>query len=291
MSNLKRTVLKDFEALCYGLADYNHALYPSLQINKSDWSCKIHGNTISFFGLKDDPMRVYGFASDVFFINESISTYKNTFDQLEQRCRGFWLLDCNPSEPHSWVYELERRPDVSFFRSTYLDNPFLPQSIINKIESYEDTEGNRERGTADPRKWSIYGKGIVHKGPEIIYPDWTTYEDEPEGYDHIFYGLDWGHNHPLACVKLLINNNDLYVSEVLYSSELEWDDITERILHEPLIAERNAYVVCDSSEPRSIKTLIRAGIPALAVKKGKGSVLDGIRKIQSMNIHIHIDSR
>jgi len=52
------------------------------------------------------------------------------------------------------------------------------------------------------------------------------------------------------------------------------------------------YIVCDSAEPRSIKTLQGAGLPAMAVRKNTigGSVLDGIRKIQNMKIHIHEDS-
>jgi len=290
MSNLKRTVLKDFKELCYGHG-YDVALYPDLHINKQDWECEINGNTISFFGLKDDPMRVYGLATDVFFINESISTYKNTFDQLEQRCEDFWICDCNPSEPNSWVYELERRPDVVFFRSTYLDNPFLPERIVKKIESYEPTEENISNGTADSRKWTIYGKGLIHKGKEIIYPNWTTFDDDPKEYDYIFYGLDWGFNHPLACTKLWVNGNKLYVKEVVYASEMEFPQLIE-ILKATSIMEDDTYIVCDSSEPRSIATLQAAGLPATGVRKNTkgGSVLDGIRKIQNMDIYIHQDS-
>ena len=292
MSNLRRTIIKDFEALCYGYGDYEHAMHPNLHINKSDYTCTINGNHIAFFGVKDDPMRVYGLKTDIFFINEAISTYKNTFDQLEQRCSEFWILDCNPSEPNSWVYELNQRPDVDTFRSTYKDNPFLPKSIINKIESYEPTKENIENGTADERKWSIYGKGLVHKGKEIIYPNWETYKDEPLGYDYCFYGLDWGFNHPLACTKSIIEGNNLYVKEVIYASEIEFKDVIEILKREPLLAKMETYIVCDSAEPRSIKTLQGAGLPAMAVRKNTigGSVLDGIRKIQNMKIHIHEDS-
>ena len=97
LKNLKRTTLKDFEEIAYGLG-YPAALYPSLRINKADLFCEINGNRIEFIGLIDDPMRTHGLKTDVFYINEAVSTYKFTFDQLKQRCNEFFILDCNPSE-------------------------------------------------------------------------------------------------------------------------------------------------------------------------------------------------
>ena len=132
LKNLRRTTLKDFQALCYGLGDYA-AMAPTMRLNKSELTTEINGNTIEFIGLIDDPMRAHGLKSDLFYINEAVSTHKNTFNQLEQRCNDFFILDCNPSLPNSWVYELEKRDDVLFFRTTYKDNPFLPEQIIKTI--------------------------------------------------------------------------------------------------------------------------------------------------------------
>jgi len=289
--NLKRTVLKDFEAICYGHNGFI-PMYPYMHLNKSEMSCVINGNVINFFGVADDPMRVYGFACDVFFINEAISTYKNTFDQLEQRCREFWILDCNPSEPNSWVYELQQRDNVMEFRSSYKHNPFLPRTIIDKIESYEPTEWNIEQGTSDPRKWCIYGQGQIYKGKEIIYPTWSTYKEDPEGYDYIFYGLDWGFNDALAVVQLIISDNNLYIKEIIYGSNIEdFQDVIDILLSVPALRDQKTYLVCDTSEPRSILTLQRAGLPAMKTKKGGGSILDGIRKVNSYKIFVHENSQ
>ena len=209
--NLRRTILKDFQAICYGYNGFP-PMFPNMHMNKQEMTINFNGNTITFIGMKDDPMRVHGLASDIFFINEVINIPKMTFDNLEQRCREFWIVDCNPSEPDSYVYKLDMRDDVMQFRSTYLDNPFLTIQQVKKIESYEDTERNREQGTVDTRKWTIYGKGEVYKGKEIIFPNWKTYKDEPTGYDYIFYGLDWGFNDALAIVKLIISDNDLIMT-------------------------------------------------------------------------------
>ena len=287
LKNLKRTVLKDFISLCYGYGYDAHA--PNMELNKSDLIAKIGSCTFEFIGLIDDPMRVHGLKSDIFYINEAIGTYKNTFDQLNYRCIEGFILDCNPSEPQHWVYELERREDVKFFRTSYLDNPFLSEAQVKEIESKEPTPENIERGTADEREWSVYGLGLAFKGKEIIYPEWSTYDQEPQGYDYKFFGLDWGYNHPLACVKVIINGKDLYVSEVVYASGMDdLDALGERLLQEPDI--KSQYIVCDNTEERSRNHLIKMGLPMHSVKKPPNSVKDGIRKVKQYNIHVHQDS-
>lgn len=291
MANLKRTTMQDLENICLGIGDFDgQALYPALKINKHEGRTTINGNQIWFFGLKDDPMRVHGFDSDVFFINEIISTYKNTFDQLEQRCREFWVGDFNPSEPQSWVYQLEKRNDVVFYVTTFHDNPFLTSAIVDKIKSYEPTEENIESGTADKKQWSIYGLGEVYKGPEIIFPDWELYENEPEAYDYQFFGLDWGWNDPLAFIKVTISGKDLYIRELLYGSEIDESEYIEIITKEPQLTDQQTYLVCDNTEEKSRRALKKAGIPAIAAKKPKGSIMDGIKLIWRYNIHIHQDS-
>ena len=290
LKNLKRTTLKDFRELCLGMGDFHGSPHaPGMVINNADLIARIGTCTIEFIGLIDDPMRVYGLKSDIFYINEAISTYQSTFNQLNQRCNDGWFLDCNPSEPNSWVYQLENRDDVKFFRTTYLDNPFLNDEIIRTIESYEPTPRNIEQGTADERMWSIYGKGLVFKGKEIIYPEWVTYEDTQE-YDQVFFGIDFGINHPLACVKVMVNGNNLYIKEVIYKSGIMdlSAEVTPILKAQPEL--NDTYVICDSAELKSIYTLVSDDIPAFGVKKPPGSVLAGIRKVGRYKIHVHIDS-
>ena len=290
LTNLKRTTLKDFQELCYGTDDYT-AMSPTMKLNKSEFTATINGNNITFIGLLDDPMRVYGLKSDIFYINEAISTFKHTFLQLNQRSEEGGILDCNPSAPNSWVYKLEQRDDAKFFRTTYQDNPFLNAEIVKEIEAYEPTEQNIANGTADERMWSIYGKGLVFKGKEIIYPNWNTYQNDPVEYDNIFFGLDWGINHPLACTRVVVVGRNLYVKEVIYESGLEdLDELADRLLQVPEIANGSTYVVCDNTEGRSMNSLTAKNIPCLAVKKPAGSVLDGIRKVAQYNILVHEDS-
>ena len=287
-ANIRSTILKDFEAVAYG-TDTIPAMYSSFRVNKTELTAEINGNSLKFIGLNDDPLRVYGLKSDLFFINEVIGTYESSFDQLEQRCTGMWILDSNPSVPNSWAYQLDKREDVRFYRTTFKDNPFLEDEIVKKIKSYEDTEFNRSQGTNDARRWAIYGEGKKFKGKEIIYPNWETYDTDPVEYDLRMYGQDWGWVHPAANVQVIQKGKSLFLKEMFYESYTPTPDIIT-VLKEALKGQDETYIVCDSEDQKSVNEFIQGGLPAFAVKKPAGSVLSGIRKCQKFNIFIHKDS-
>ena len=287
--NLKRTTLTDFIALCYGFGHYG-ALAPNMTLNKSELVATIGTNKFVFIGLLDNPERTYGLESDIVYINEAPHTRKFTFNQLNQRCNEGFILDCNPSFPNSWVYNLELRDDVAFFRTTFLDNPFLNKEIVKEIKAYEPTEYNKSQGTADIRMWSIYGKGLVFKGKEIVYPDWNTFIDYPDSYEWKMLGIDWGWTHPMAVIEVVKKGRDIYLKEIIYESHLKTPDLISRLKSAPSIIKGEAYIICDSAEPKSIDALRLANLPAYRADKKGGSVLAGIRKMQSLNIFVHEDS-
>jgi hypothetical protein len=57
--------------------------------------------------------KLHGIETDFFWLNEAIETSKDDFDQLEQRCKGKWILDYNPSTDEHWIYDnVLKRDDV-----------------------------------------------------------------------------------------------------------------------------------------------------------------------------------
>ena len=102
---------------------------------------------------------------------------KDDFDQLEQRCSEYGILDYNPTAEEHWIYDnVCSREDCYFDHSTMLDNPFIPENMKRKILSYEPIEYNYANGTVDIRKWKIYGLGERAKIEGLIF----TYKIVPE---------------------------------------------------------------------------------------------------------------
>ena len=55
---------------------------------------------------------------------------------MAQRTEELVLVDYNPSEYESWLYQNAKLDTVNFKKSTLLDNPFAPEKQVKKILSY-----------------------------------------------------------------------------------------------------------------------------------------------------------
>lgn len=106
-------------------------LYSEANHNRSDSSYKIGTNMIEFFS-GDKAERMKGARRDILFINEAYGIKYDIFDQLEIRTKWVAFIDFNPVAEF-WVHdELMKNslPDCAYIHSTYRDNPFLDQRII-----------------------------------------------------------------------------------------------------------------------------------------------------------------
>jgi phage terminase large subunit len=275
---LKATLLKDFIQVLKRLE-----IYRDSDFHKSEMTYNLFGCEIGFFGL-DEPQKLHGRKQDVFWINEAIEATIDDFDQLEMRTAEFGILDYNPSVTKHWIYDrVESRPDCDMFHSTMLDNPFLEQSIIDKIKSYEPNSINLQRGTADDNKWKIYGLGVPAQVEGVVFTNINFVKDMPQGKRWI--GLDFGFtNDPTAIVEVTQSNGEIYVNELAYERGLTNADISK--VMESKGVHRTSLIVADSAEPKSIEELRRMGWNIIAVTKGQGSVNFGIDILRSKRINI-----
>jgi hypothetical protein len=60
-----------------------------------------------------------------------------TFTQLNMRTEDKLIFDYNPSESSSWLYDLPTEESI-LIKSTYRDNPFLPDSIQEADRGLEE---------------------------------------------------------------------------------------------------------------------------------------------------------
>lgn len=254
------------------------------RINNSRHFITIRKTVFEFVGL-DDVQRLHGLTCDIFWINEAMEATKDDFDQLEQRCAEYSILDYNPTAEEHWIYDnVCGRENCYFDHSTMLDNPFIPENMKRKILSYEPTEYNYANGTVDIRKWKIYGLGERAKIEGLIF----TYKIVPEipfWVNKKWRAIDFGFTiDPTAIETVGFYKNQLYIDEECYQTEMLNPDIIRAIKRQPEGMSRKCWA--DNAEPKTIREIRNAGIPILSAKKGGGSVVDGIQFMQGLEIFI-----
>lgn len=302
---LKKTTYKTLQKVwkAYGL--------PMHHFNKSATPIHYNDNVITFIGINDNIANAHGMEQDLLYINEGIFVMEDSFDQMEQRTTEFFILDYNPSEDESWIYNVaDKRKDVTHLKTTFLDNPYAPKMHIRKILSYEPWHpedrdkpeearrphpDNIESGTADKYKWEVYGLCIRSAGEDRIYRHFELIETMPDKsqYDLRVIGLDFGYsNDPTAVVEVLVSfkRKCIYSRELIYETGLSNTQIAS-LLKENGVG-RNVYVVCDTSEggEKAIVSLRRKGINAVGAEKGAGSVKIGIDKMKEFKHFVHVES-
>jgi phage terminase large subunit len=179
------------------------------------------------------------------------------------------ILDYNPSDATSWIYELPEE-DTTIIKSTYKDNPFLEQSIIKQIENLQYT---------DAALWSIYGLGERATSRKNIYSNWTFLDSKPEKFNQYIMGLDFGFNHPTSLVKVWYCEDELFIETVLYESYLTTTNLLERM--EELGVDKNVEIMADYARPEIIAEMKQSNFN---VHNASKSVKKGIDNVKTFKI-------
>lgn len=283
---LSATVLKDFiDALsAYGL-------YNPKNHNKTNKIYRLYDTEFWFMGL-DDPQKVHGFKSDAFWINEAVEAGYEDYSQLMQRCLGFAILDYNPSYEVHWIYDrLLKRPKTYYNHSTMFDNQFNSQNVIDQIKSYEPTDENRAAGTADERKWKIYGLGQRAALEGLVFEydyHWDIVPEIPENikHKHHRYGLDFGFTNDVTAIPDFYwsgATKEVWIDQLCYETGMVNNDIGKRIKANNLQQVRGW---ADKAEQKSVEEIYRMNINIHAADKPPGSVNVGLDLMKTYKTHI-----
>ena len=181
-------------------------------------SFKIFGNKINLIGA-DKPSKFEGASCDYFWMNEGLDISQDIFDACEQRCRKFWWTDYNPKFTDHWVYNsILKRPNISFLKTVFSDNPGISKQEKKKILSYEPTQENINQGTANDYKWKVYGLGQRAAPEGLIFDNVTWIEKFPDQVERVYFGLDFGYtNDPTSLVRVGVEGQNLYIESLFYS--------------------------------------------------------------------------
>ena len=281
MPALRATVMKDFIGYLI-----EQGMYGKVDHRKTTNTFYFHQRMVEFLSA-DDPEKLKGRQSTMFWINEADSVSFDTMNQLLMRCEKFSWIDINPSNSDSWVktiLEDDRMPnrgDVSLHISTYKNNPYLNDEMIEEIEGLKET---------DEELWKVYTLGEWAKLTGKIFKNWETIDvdDFPTEGVKIGYGLDFGFsNDPTALVRCAIKDDVLYAKQIFFEKELLNSEIAQLIKDN---CKKNEPIVADSAEPKTIRDLQSRNLRVVASLKGKDSVKHGIQKLRQFKILITNDS-
>ena len=267
--SLRATVLRDFMSILEG-----HNLYSEKFHNKSNSEYYLFGNLVEFISL-DQPQKIRGRKRDLLFINEANELYFEDWQQLIFRTQERIVIDFNPSDEYHWIYDkVLPREDCDFFKTTYLDNPFVEDSIKKEIELLRDT---------DEQYWRIYGLGERAASRSTVFR-YAEVTHIPEDAELVAYGMDFGYtNDPSTLVSVYTKDINLYVKEHLYRTAMTTTDIHKFLLSEELSSKP---IYADSAEPRLISELRRMGHNIFPSLKGKDSINAGIDLLKRYKINI-----
>lgn len=270
LPHIKRGAYRDFRTIMtdWYLWDDNNFSYSDFIYTFSN------GSYIELFGLEDES-KARGPGRDILFINEANLINKTLYDQLAIRTTGQIFLDWNPADFVSWVYTVADNPKNKKIHSTYLNNRTnLTESQINAIEAFKDLP--------DDFMWKVYGLGQRGAAKELIYTKWG--QCDLPGKGDVFYGLDFGFNHPAVLVKVEHYEGVNYVEECIYQSNLTLTDLIAKIKE---YVKGRDVIYADAAEPKSIEEIYRAGFN---VKPAVKDVWAGIMKVKSYPLMISPNS-
>jgi phage terminase large subunit len=268
---LRATVMRDFLEI---LKDLD--IYEKTNHNMSENIYRFpNGSIVEFFSV-DDEQKIRGRKRDIAWCNEANELFYDDFTQLNMRTETKLIFDYNPSDSSSWLYELPKDESI-LIKSTYKDNPFLPETIKRQIEDLKRT---------DEALYQIYALGEKAISKSNIYSNWTFIKHRPAKFTSYVYGLDFGYNHPTALMRVYWRDNDIFIEPVIYESYLTTSNLIEKM--KILNVEENVEILADYSRPEIIQEMNNSGFNVLNANK---VVKKGIDNVKSFGVFCEEDQR
>lgn len=267
---IKGSVFIDFKEILM-----NMLIFDEKKLNKTELTYHFdNGSWVEFFST-DSEQKLRGRKRDILFVNEANELLFIEWQQLKMRTTRFAIIDYNPSfTDEHWICDINKEEKTYHFISTYKDNPFLEQVIIDEIESLKHKNESL---------WKIYGLGLQAQIEGLIFNNVQLIDEMPMSKKK-FYGMDFGYsNDPTAIVEVIITNDTIYINELCYKTEMVTRDIINELKAN---VEEGKRVISESADPRLIKEISNAGITITPVEKYPGSIEAGINKMLEYKICI-----
>jgi len=309
--NVKNTIKKSmFNEIVKAI--YRMNMKKLFKINHSDLEITcVNDYQILFAGL-DDVEKIKsitpkkGVLTDI-WIEEATEVLENDVRQLNRRLRGKskkrkrLTMTFNPIMKSSWIYTTYFKnwdDDSNHYEDMHLS--ILKTTYKDNLRFLEDEDIYLLENETDKYYYEVYTLGNWGVLGNLIFKNWIVKDLHAEmvetkngmvplisTFDNFKNGLDFGFSSDPAALSHTHydkKKSTIYYVDEIYERELTNDKLGAMV--KEMIGKQ--YVICDSSEPKSIRELQVMGINALGAKKGKDSVNFGIDWLQRQTIIIDI---
>lgn len=279
----------------WAIGELGMAAFWEAKVSPMELIYKSTGQKIMFRGA-DDPMKIKSIKVPFGYIAVTHFEEKDQFAGraeirtiLQSTMRGgskYWNFESYnpPISRDNWANKdsLEERADRLCHKSTYLQAPpeWLGQQFLDEAEYLKKT---------DERAYQHEYLGIPVGTGGNVFENLELREitdNEISHFDRIYQGVDWGwYPDPFAFIRLHYDSarETIFLIDEIYQNKLTNEASGS------MIKSRNymdAYITCDSAEPKSTADYRAMGLPAKEAVKGPGSVDYGMKWLQRRKIVI-----
>lgn len=279
----------------WAIGELGMAAYWEAKVSPMELIYKPTGQKIMFRGA-DDPMKIKSIKVPFGYIAVTHFEEKDQFagraeirNILQSTMRGgsvFWNFESYnpPISRDNWANKdsLEERDDRLCHKSTYLQAPpeWLGEQFLAEAEHLKET---------DERAYQYEYLGIPVGTGGNVFENLELREitdKEIGSFDQIYQGVDWGwYPDPFAFIRLHYDRarETIYFIDEIYKNKLTNEESGGIIKG---CGYGDAYITCDSAEPKSTADYRALGLPAKEAIKGPGSVDYGMKWLQRRKIVI-----
>ena len=279
----------------WAIGELGMAAYWEAKVSPMELIYKPTGQKIMFRGA-DDPMKIKSIKVPFGYIAVTHFEEKDQFAGraeirtiLQSTMRGgskYWNFESYnpPISRDNWANKdsLEERTDRLCHKSTYLQAPpeWLGEQFLAEAEHLKAT---------DERAYQHEYLGIPAGTGGNVFDNLELREitdEEIAQFDRIYQGVDWGwFPDPFAFIRLHYDRarETIYLMDEIYQNKLTNEASGNIIIQR---GYKDAYITCDSAEPKSVTDYRAMGLQAKAAVKGPGSVDYGMKWLQRRKIVI-----
>ena len=279
----------------WAIGELGMAAYWEAKVSPMELIYKPTGQKIMFRGA-DDPMKIKSIKVPFGYIAVTHFEEKDQFAGraeirtiLQSTMRGgskYWNFESYnpPISRDNWANKdsLEERTDRLCHKSTYLQAPpeWLGEQFLAEAEHLK---------AIDERAYQHEYLGIPVGTGGNVFDNLELREitdEEMSHFDRIYQGVDYGwFPDPFAFIRLHYDRarETIYLMDEIYQNKLTNEASGNIIIQR---GYKDAYITCDSAEPKSVADYRAMGLPAKAAVKGPGSVDYGMKWLQRRKIVI-----